>query len=143
MIHFMLYAYCQQAAGLKCKRLALPIQSFDCHLLGSRDFTEHTRYGQAAFFVIGLTATRNDLRIDQDIQLVTAIGYVDYNDLLMHVHLCGDAGMGALDRLADYTDAELDEVIAASLRQQLAAGVTTVRDLGDRRYAVVDWWKAR
>lgn len=61
----------------------------------------------------------------------------------MHVHLCGDAGMGALDRLADYTDAELDEVIAASLRQQLAAGVTTVRDLGDRRYAVVDWWNAR
>jgi imidazolonepropionase-like amidohydrolase len=61
----------------------------------------------------------------------------------MHVHLCGDAGMGALDRLADYTDIELDEVIAASLRQQLAAGVTTVRDLGDRRYAVVDWRTAR
>lgn len=51
--------------------------------------------------------------------------------------MCGDAGIGGLDRLADCTDTELDEVIVASLRRQLA-GVTTVRDLGDRRSAVVE-----
>src|SRR5512144_2786647 len=33
--------------------------------------------------------------------------------------------------------------LAESQRQQRAADETTVRDLGDRRYAVVDWWKAR
>ncbi|MGW4215199.1 amidohydrolase family protein [Lentzea sp. NPDC004789] len=56
-----------------------------------------------------------------------------------HVHLSGDGEAGALDRLADYRDAELDGVIEASLRRQLAAGVTTVRDLGCRRYAVLGW----
>src|SRR5262249_25114120 len=30
-------------------------------------------------------------------------------------------------------------VIEQSLRRHLAAGVTTVRDLGDRRFAVLDW----
>ena len=30
-------------------------------------------------------------------------------------------------------------MIETALSEQLAAGVTTVRDLGDRRYAVVDW----
>jgi hypothetical protein len=30
-------------------------------------------------------------------------------------------------------------VIEQSLRRRLAAGVTTVRDLGDRRFAVLDW----
>lgn len=50
-----------------------------------------------------------------------------------HVHLCGDAGVGALDRLRGFTETELDRVIAAALEQQPAAGVTTVRDLGDRR----------
>lgn len=56
-----------------------------------------------------------------------------------HVHLCGDGKHGALDRLADYSDVELDAVIETSLRGQLATGVTTVRDLGCRRYAVLGW----
>lgn len=56
-----------------------------------------------------------------------------------HLHLCGDAGPDALERLADFSDAELHDVITASLRQVLASGVTTVRDLGDRRFAVLDW----
>jgi imidazolonepropionase-like amidohydrolase len=56
-----------------------------------------------------------------------------------HVHLCGDSRVGALDRLADYDMATLESVILAGLRAQLAAGVTTVRDLGDREYAVLDW----
>ncbi len=57
----------------------------------------------------------------------------------VHTHLCGDGHDGALDRLAEYSDAELDAVIEQSLRRQLAAGVTTVRDVGDRRWAVLSW----
>lgn len=56
-----------------------------------------------------------------------------------HTHLCGDGRSGALDRLPDFDDAGMAEVIEQSLRQQLAAGVTTVRDLGDRRGAVLAW----
>ena len=56
-----------------------------------------------------------------------------------HVHLCCDSGPGALDRIPDASDDEMSAVVEASLRAQLAAGVTTVRDLGDRRYAVVEW----
>ena len=58
-----------------------------------------------------------------------------------HVHLCGDSRQGALDRLAGYGDDELNEVIEAALRAQLAAGVTAVRDLGDRHGAVLEWRK--
>jgi imidazolonepropionase-like amidohydrolase len=54
-----------------------------------------------------------------------------------HVHLGGDGRDGALGRLAGYPDDELAEVIDAALRRHLAAGVTTVRDLGDRRWSVV------
>jgi imidazolonepropionase-like amidohydrolase len=70
---------------------------------------------------------------------------VDYPDATVlpglidtHVHLVGDSGMGALDRAPGLSDDELDAVITEGLRLQLAAGVTTVRDLGDLRYAVVN-----
>jgi imidazolonepropionase-like amidohydrolase len=56
-----------------------------------------------------------------------------------HVHLGGDSGMGALDRLPGYDDAELAGVIERALRRQARAGVTTVRDLGDRRWSVLEW----
>lgn len=56
-----------------------------------------------------------------------------------HVHLCGDSGLGALDRLPTFSDEEMTAVIEESLRAHLACGVTTVRDLGDHEWAVVDW----
>ncbi|WP_444947690.1 amidohydrolase family protein [Micromonospora ureilytica] len=56
-----------------------------------------------------------------------------------HVHLCADAGPDALGRLAERPESDLDAVVEASLRLHLAAGVTTVRDLGDRRGAVLRW----
>jgi imidazolonepropionase-like amidohydrolase len=56
----------------------------------------------------------------------------------MHVHLVTDSGPNALDRVAGYSEEELDAVVTEGLRRQLAAGVTTVRDLGDRGYAVVE-----
>jgi imidazolonepropionase-like amidohydrolase len=54
-----------------------------------------------------------------------------------HTHLVTDSGVSALDRVAGYSDQESDEVITHALRGQLSAGVTTVRDLGDRRFCVV------
>ena len=51
-----------------------------------------------------------------------------------HVHLVSDASAGSLERAGATSDHELDAVITQSLRQQVAAGVTTVRDLGDTRY---------
>jgi imidazolonepropionase-like amidohydrolase len=55
-----------------------------------------------------------------------------------HVHLVGDSGVMALERVAGYSPEEIDEVVSESLRRQLAAGVTTVRDLGDRHFSVVE-----
>ncbi len=55
-----------------------------------------------------------------------------------HVHLAADSGFGALDRIAGFTDDEMDAVITDGLRRHLANGVTTVRDLGDRRFGVLD-----
>ncbi len=55
-----------------------------------------------------------------------------------HVHLVGDSEWGALDRVAGSSPAELSRVVGESLRRQLAAGVTTVRDLGDRDWVALD-----
>ncbi|MCW2829540.1 MAG: amidohydrolase, partial [Aeromicrobium sp.] len=55
-----------------------------------------------------------------------------------HVHLCADGGLGALDRVPELSPDELEAVVARSLRTQLGAGVTTVRDLGDHHWAVLD-----
>ena len=55
-----------------------------------------------------------------------------------HAHLVADSGDSALDRVAGYSDEEIEEVISQALRDQLLAGVTTVRDLGDRRFCVLD-----
>ena len=55
-----------------------------------------------------------------------------------HVHRVADSEVGALDRVPGLGDDELDAVITEGLWRQLAAGVTTVRDLGDLRYAVVN-----
>ncbi|WP_405888119.1 amidohydrolase family protein [Streptomyces longwoodensis] len=55
----------------------------------------------------------------------------------MHCHLGADSHDGALERMATDEAARLEEVIDDSLGRQLAAGVTTVRDLGDRDWTVV------
>jgi imidazolonepropionase-like amidohydrolase len=56
-----------------------------------------------------------------------------------HVHLCADGTDGALDRVGEPGQDAMMAVIEESLRHHLAAGVTTVRDLGDRRFAALDW----
>jgi imidazolonepropionase-like amidohydrolase len=56
-----------------------------------------------------------------------------------HVHLVSDASMGSLERAGALDDAGLDVLIEGSLRAQAAAGVTTVRDLGDARFRTLVW----
>lgn len=51
-----------------------------------------------------------------------------------HVHLVSDSSPGSLERAGAATDDALDSLIAAALADQAAAGVTTVRDLGDVRF---------
>jgi imidazolonepropionase-like amidohydrolase len=55
-----------------------------------------------------------------------------------HVHLVSDAGIGGLERAGMVSDDELDAVITQSLAAQAAAGVTTVRDLGDVGFRTLD-----
>jgi imidazolonepropionase-like amidohydrolase len=54
-----------------------------------------------------------------------------------HTHLVTDSGPMALDRVAGYSAAEIETVMTQALRDHLAAGVTTVRDLGDRHFTAV------
>lgn len=54
-----------------------------------------------------------------------------------HVHLVADGSPGSLEAAGAANDDELDTAITANLRRQVAAGVTTVRDLGDAAYRVL------
>ena len=60
-----------------------------------------------------------------------------------HTHLCTDATPEAFDKLPGMSEDDVDAIVTASLRAQLAAGVTTVRDLGDHHWAVVDRHRGR
>jgi imidazolonepropionase-like amidohydrolase len=51
-----------------------------------------------------------------------------------HVHLVADGEVGSLEQAGTVLEEELDAVITRTLSQQAAAGVTTVRDLGDSRF---------
>ncbi|MGE3660223.1 MAG: amidohydrolase family protein [Pseudonocardia sp.] len=51
-----------------------------------------------------------------------------------HVHLAFDASRTPVEHLADRDDEAVLDAMAAAAADQLAAGVTTVRDLGDRDY---------
>src|SRR3954469_4346979 len=51
-----------------------------------------------------------------------------------HTHLIADASFGGLERAGSMNGDDLDQVILTSLRAHAAAGVTTVRDLGDVGY---------
>ena len=51
-----------------------------------------------------------------------------------HVHLVADGMPGSLEAVGSMSHEEIDAVIARTLAQQAAFGVTTVRDLGDRGY---------
>ena len=90
--------------------------------------------------VAGVQSYRSDP--PADCEPVDVAGTVLPGLIDTHVHLCADGDSGALDRLGAHTDAEIVANIEAALSRHLAAGVTTVRDLGDRDFAVLDWLAA-
>jgi imidazolonepropionase-like amidohydrolase len=55
-----------------------------------------------------------------------------------HLHLCFDATSDPVGHLAETGDDLLRERMAGAARRALEAGVTTVRDLGDRGYLALD-----
>ena len=55
-----------------------------------------------------------------------------------HLHLCFDATGNPVGHLAETRDDLLREQMAEAARRALRAGVTTVRDLGDRGYLALD-----
>jgi imidazolonepropionase-like amidohydrolase len=55
-----------------------------------------------------------------------------------HLHLCFDATSDPIGHLAQADDDTLREQMARAARRALRAGVTTVRDLGDRGYLALD-----
>jgi imidazolonepropionase-like amidohydrolase len=55
-----------------------------------------------------------------------------------HLHLCFDASDDPVGHLAGLGDDLLREQMAEAARRALRAGVTTVRDLGDRGYLALD-----
>ena len=69
-----------------------------------------------------------------DIDVTTYAGTLLPGLVDCHVHLVSNGDLGALERAGAATDAELDAQIRASLAASAAMGVTTVMDLGDRRY---------
>jgi imidazolonepropionase-like amidohydrolase len=87
--------------------------------------------------ILGVEPAAYDLPSDcpvRDYDAATVLpGLID-----THVHLVTDSAPMALDRVAGYTGEEIEAVVTEALRRHLAAGVTTVRDLGDRNFNVVD-----
>jgi imidazolonepropionase-like amidohydrolase len=55
-----------------------------------------------------------------------------------HLHLCFDASNDPVGHLAGTGDDLLREQMADAARRALRAGITTVRDLGDRGYLALD-----
>jgi imidazolonepropionase-like amidohydrolase len=55
-----------------------------------------------------------------------------------HMHLCFDATSDPIGHLAQADDDALRQRMAEAARRALRAGVTTVRDLGDRGYLALD-----
>lgn len=54
-----------------------------------------------------------------------------------HIHLAFDAGLDPLGRLPGVDDEQLLKEMQSAARQALVAGITTVRDLGDRGFLAV------
>ena len=79
---------------------------------------------------------RSQLAADQpvlDLGEVTLLpGLVD-----SHTHLCFDASASPVDSLAELSDEQLAPAVDQRAEQALAAGITTLRDLGDRRCATL------
>jgi imidazolonepropionase-like amidohydrolase len=82
--------------------------------------------------IVGVESGRFD--VPDDVELTEYPGTVLPGLVDCHTHLVADATVGGLERAGAMADDAVDAVITDSLRAHAAAGVTTVRDLGDRDY---------
>jgi imidazolonepropionase-like amidohydrolase len=82
--------------------------------------------------IVGVEAGRVDL--PDGAEVIRSDGTALPGLIDCHTHLVADATFGSLERAGAITDESLDAVISGSLAAHAAAGVTTVRDLGDRRF---------
>jgi imidazolonepropionase-like amidohydrolase len=85
--------------------------------------------------IVGVETTRADL--PDGVAVVEHPGTVLPGLIDCHSHLVADATFGGLERAAAMSGEAIDDVIADSLRAHVLAGVTTVRDLGDRGFRTI------
>ena len=92
--------------------------------------------------IVGVESVNYPIPVD-----VALLGYTDATVLPglidTHVHLVCDGTDGALDRVAGYSETKIERVLKDSLSRQLAAGVTTVRDLADWHWCVQNYRSIR
>ncbi|WP_026925725.1 amidohydrolase family protein [Granulicoccus phenolivorans] len=99
------------------------------------------------FFTGGVTVLMEDdtivaveseaFEVPADCEVTTYAGTLLPGLIDCHVHLVFDGSPNGLELTGSLTDDELDTRIETALAAQVAAGVTTVRDLGDVRYRTV------
>jgi imidazolonepropionase-like amidohydrolase len=82
--------------------------------------------------IVGVETQRGDL--PDGVELTQYDGTVLPGLVDCHTHLVADSTFGGLERVGTMSDESIDAVIADSLRAHATAGVTTVRDLGDRGF---------
>jgi imidazolonepropionase-like amidohydrolase len=87
--------------------------------------------------IVGVESAAYD--VPQDCDLATYGGTLLPGLVDCYVHLVANSKPMGLESVGGYSDEQIDAVIAESLAQQAAAGVTTVRDLGDRNFRTLEY----
>lgn len=87
--------------------------------------------------IVGVESAAYD--VPQDCDVATYDGTLLPGLIDCHVHLVANSKPMGLESVGGYSDEQIDAVIAESLAQQAAAGVTTVRDLGDRNFRTLEF----
>lgn len=82
--------------------------------------------------IVGVESGRFD--VPDEVEVREYAGTVLPGLVDCHTHLVADATVGGLERVGTMPDEAVDRVILASLQAHGLAGVTTVRDLGDRDF---------
>jgi imidazolonepropionase-like amidohydrolase len=82
--------------------------------------------------IVGVESGQFD--VPDDVELTEYAGTMLPGLIDCHTHLVADATVGGLERVGAMAEDAVDAVITDSLSAHAAAGVTTVRDLGDRDY---------
>jgi imidazolonepropionase-like amidohydrolase len=80
--------------------------------------------------IVGVESGRGD--VPDRVELTEYAGTVLPGLIDCHTHLVADATFVGLERAGAMSDEAIDAVITSSPRAHAVAGVTTVRDLGDR-----------